>query len=141
MRSVRTVFGSLGATATAHPLATFAAQSVLSEGGNAADAAIAAQATLAVVAPHSCGVGGDAVILLRAPDGEVFAIHGAGTLPGRAPGRIADDGSSATVPGAVQGWETLAETWGRLPLEASLRLAVRVARERFWRRVAWAGAA
>jgi gamma-glutamyltranspeptidase / glutathione hydrolase len=125
------VFGPLGAAATAHPLATFAAQSVLSGGGNAVDAAIAAQAVLAVVAPHSCGVGGDAVMLVRAPDGGTRAIHGAGSLPNHPPSRISDDGSSATVPGAVRSWETVIESQGRLSLEQTLRPAVRLAREGF----------
>ena len=67
----------------AHPLAVTAGDDVLRLGGNAVDAAVAAAAALAVVAPDQCGLGGDALLLVREPDGAVAAYVGAAALPQR----------------------------------------------------------
>ena len=47
-------------------------------GGNAVDAAIAANAAIAVTAPHLCGMGGDLFALVRTPDGEVAGMDASG---------------------------------------------------------------
>ena len=47
-------------------------------GGNAVDAAIAANAAIAVTAPHLCGMGGDLFALVRTPDGEVVGLNASG---------------------------------------------------------------
>ena len=54
---------------TPHMLASRAAATIMKQGGNAADAAIAANATLGVVAPETCGVGGDLFALVHVPGG------------------------------------------------------------------------
>lgn len=120
-----------GAVSAAHPLAVEAGLALLSEGGNAVDAAIAAQSVLAVVAPQACGLGGDALALVASPWGGVVAVHGAGRAPSALdPGSVTTDGgASVTVPGAVDAWAVLSRRWGRAPLAAALAPAVALAAE------------
>ena len=56
--------GKLGMVSTGHHLSSFVGAQVLNKGGNAIDATIAATATLCVVKPHMCGIGGDSFTLL-----------------------------------------------------------------------------
>ena len=122
----------MGAASTAHPLATEAARAVLVEGGGAVDAAVAAQAALAVVAPQACGVGGDAIVLVRDPQGRVISFHGAGRWSEAAGGlTIRDDGSSVAVPGAAHAWGLLIERYGRRSLAQDLAPAVSLAERGF----------
>jgi gamma-glutamyltranspeptidase/glutathione hydrolase len=126
------VWGEMGAASTAHPLATEAATAVLTAGGGAVDAAVAAQAALAVVAPQACGVGGDAIVLVRDPGGRVLSFHGAGRWSEAAGGlTVRDDGSSVTVPGAIRAWGLLVERFGRRSLADDLAPAVRLAERGF----------
>ena len=64
--------------ATADQLATQAAMAAFSRGGNAVDAAIAANAAIAVTAPHLCGLGGDLFALVHQPGGGVVALNASG---------------------------------------------------------------
>jgi len=134
------VRGTNAAAATSHPLATLAAVDVLREGGNAIDAAVTAAAVLAVVEPHSTGIGGD-VFCLYAPagGGEVIALNGSGRAPSAAAaGALRDAGLGAipftsphavTVPGAVRAWERLLADHGRLDLDRVLAPAIAYAIE------------
>lgn len=133
--------------AASQPTATVAGLRVLSRGGNAVDAALAAAATLCVTEPMSTGPGGDLFALVFTGAG-VEGLDGAGPAPrGASPGQPpAQFGpTSVTVPGAVAGWAALAERYGRLGLEACLEDAVELARGGFavGRRCAamWAAAA
>ena len=67
-----TANGSGGAAASVDPLATQAAIDVMTDGGNAFDAAIAAASVLGVVEPYSCGIGGGGFMVIR--DGETGDI-------------------------------------------------------------------
>lgn len=118
-------FGRGGMAATSHPVATATALDVLSNGGNAVDAAIAAVAVLGVVEPHMTGVGGDCFAILTDADGALHGLNGSGRTPAAAKAswfaekgiaEIAGDSvHSVTVPGAVDAWERLLAdhgTWG-----------------------------
>lgn len=110
-----------GVIATPHYLATAAGLAVLERGGNAMDAAIAANLVLGVVTPYLCGFGGDVLALVW--DG---ALHGYVGV-GRSPAGASVDGvreragadempvfgpHTVTVPGAPRGWFDLLDRWG-----------------------------
>jgi gamma-glutamyltranspeptidase/glutathione hydrolase len=115
--------------ASPHRLATEAGVEMLRAGGNAVDAAVAVNVTLAVVAPSSCGLGGD-LFLLMWRDGEVHAYNGSGRAPAAATpdavrraaegatgprdlGGLPERGAlTVTVPGAVEAWFRILERFG-----------------------------
>src|SRR6476620_2110327 len=71
-----------GIAATSQTLASQAGAQVLARGGSAMDAAIAANATLGVVEPQSCGMGGDLFAIYReAKTGKLTAINSSGWAP------------------------------------------------------------
>lgn len=133
------------AIAAAHPLATEAGFTVLDEGGNAFDAAVAVGAMLAVVEPASSGLGGGGFWLLhRASDGFETMIDGRERAPlaarrdmylepdGRFARELALDGPlAAGIPGMPAALCHLAERYGRLPLRQSLAPVIYRAREGF----------
>src|SRR6516164_1172520 len=74
-----------GMAATSQPLATAAAIRILQQGGNAVDAAIAANAVLGVVEPMSCGLGGDLfAIVWDSKSKRLFGVNGSGRAPAAA---------------------------------------------------------
>jgi gamma-glutamyltranspeptidase / glutathione hydrolase len=123
---------------TADQLATQAAMSTFTLGGNAVDAAVAANAALAVIAPHLCGMGGDLFALVRTSEGEVVGLNASGRAgSGADPAalraeRLATmplrhDVRSVTVPGCVDGWIALHERFGAVDLATVLSPAIRLA--------------
>jgi gamma-glutamyltranspeptidase/glutathione hydrolase len=116
--------GRRGAVASPDQLATQAGMEALRSGGSAADAAIAANAVLAVTFQHQCGLGGDLMALVRTSDGLVVGVESAGpagtfAVPRRpAAGRHTrlspSDPSVVTLPGCLDGWILLHEHFGRL---------------------------
>lgn len=119
--------------ATSQPLATRAGLRALERGGNAADAALAAAAVLAVAEPTGNGIGGDCFALVW-KDGRAEGLDSAGPAPRRAAPLtpVAEDGpTSVTVPGAVAGWGALAERHGALGLDACIADAVDAAENGF----------
>src|SRR2546423_14639221 len=126
MLSDQPVFASRGMVACANYLATQSGLQILTQGGNAIDAAIAANAAMTVVYPSTCSAGGDVFMLIwdaktrhlhalngsgRAPRGltpEYFAGQGLKRIPARGP-------LSINVPGAVDGWFEALGRFGTLP--------------------------
>lgn len=126
-RHCRPVVGLRGAVAAAHPLATSAATGILAAGGNAMDAAVAAQAMICVAMPHAAGLGGDLLALVHV-DGEVTAVNGTGiSATAGGPHTASDGGGSVTVPGLVDAWLTAHRRWGRLDFADVLAPAIRLA--------------
>jgi gamma-glutamyltranspeptidase/glutathione hydrolase len=82
LRSRSAAMGRHGMAATSQPLATLAALDVLRAGGNAADAAIAANAVLGVVEPMMCGIGGDLFVLYwDAKTQRLYGLNASGRSP------------------------------------------------------------
>ena len=139
---LRTARG-FGITAVApHELSTLAALEVMQAGGNAADGAMAANAVQGVVAPETCGIGGDLFALVHVPGTPAPAcLNASGRAGSGASARALRDrghttmplyGSApVTVPGCVDGWYALAGRFGSLPLSDVLAPALRLAREGF----------
>jgi gamma-glutamyltranspeptidase/glutathione hydrolase len=134
--------GSSGMVATSQRFATEAGVSLLRQGGNAADAAVAAAAALNLTEPMSTGLGGDMFALyFDAGTRAVTAINGSG----RAPAALSIDllrkegldpvpahhAHTVTVPGACAGWCDLIARHGSLPLARILEPAIRLAEEGF----------
>jgi gamma-glutamyltranspeptidase / glutathione hydrolase len=129
LRSQPIVRGGTGVVACGHPLAASAAIALFRAGGGAMDAAVGAAAALAVLLPDACGLGGDALMLVRTPDGVVEAFNGSGAAPASLELPVPTDGAgSAAVPGAVAAWEVAQRRFGRLPLSAVLAPAIALAR-------------
>jgi gamma-glutamyltranspeptidase/glutathione hydrolase len=131
------VYACDGMAATSHPLASQTAIDTLKAGGTAADAAVAAAATLAVVEPHMTGIGGDCFCLVAKPGVPIWGYNGSGRAAAAARAdvlwhqgiRAIDNNSphSVTVPGAVEAWSAVLENHGRFGLDRALEPAIRYA--------------
>ena len=143
MGSVRAAHGMV---VTADQVATQAGMAAFARGGNAVDAAIAANAAIAVTGPHLCGLGGDLfAIVCRRDDPSaqgVVALNASGRAGSgvdaaalRAAGHtevpFRRDLAAVTVPGCVDGWLALHDRFGSLPLGTLLEPAVRLADDGF----------
>ncbi len=134
-----------GAVATAHPVASEAALTMLRKGGNAVDATVAAAFTLAVVGPYHSGIGGGGFALVHeAKTGQTRVLDFREVAPKGAtrdmylkdgqvvPGLSMDGALSVAVPGAVAGYLELQEKHGKLPRAVVLQPAIDAARDGFW---------
>jgi gamma-glutamyltranspeptidase/glutathione hydrolase len=131
-----------GMACTSQPLATQVALDILKAGGNAVDAAIAANAVLGLVEPVSNGIGGDLFAIVwdaktqklyglnasgRSPYDltyDYFKKHGITRIPAFGP-------LSVSVPGCVDGWSELHKKFGKLAFSDLLKPAINYAKEGF----------
>jgi len=135
------VYGTSGAAGTAHPLATQAGVAILKQGGSAVDAAVAINACLGFLEPTSSGVGGDCFAMIWDPKlGQVVGMAGSGRSPRALTLEIARSRTvngalpplgavSVSVPGAVDGWWTLHQRYGRLPWASLFEPAIALAEQ------------
>jgi gamma-glutamyltranspeptidase/glutathione hydrolase len=134
----RPLRGRHGAVASPHHLATQAGLHVLRDGGSAVDAAIATNAALAVVAGHSCGLGGDAFwIVWDEAAGDAQTLNGSGRAGSQATIEAAHTAGlatmpergawSVTVPGAIHSWGEAHARFGRLSWQRLLEPAIDLA--------------
>ncbi len=129
-----------GMVSTSSPLAAQAGLNVLRQGGNAADAAIAAAAVLNVTEPASTGIGGDCFALyFDARTRQVTSLNGSGRAPAALTvGLLHGEGvheidvyspHAVTVPGTVAGWHDLLKRHGTMTLREALADAIHYARD------------
>ena len=136
------VMGQNGMVATSHPLATQIGLDMLKSGGNAIDAAIAANAALGLMEPTGCGIGGDLFAIVW--DGKTKKLYGL-NASGRSPQSLSLDyfkkeGMTkipshgplpVSVPGAVDGWFELHGKFGSKPMTEILDPAIDYAEKGF----------
>ena len=136
------VIGQNGMAATSHPLATQTAIDVLKSGGNAIDAAIAANAVLGLVEPTGCGIGGDLfAIVWDEKTNQLYGLNSSGPASEKMSidyvkqqgfEKIPAYGAlPVTVPGAVAGWSALHDKFGKLPFENLFDNAIDYANDGF----------
>lgn len=136
------VVTTTGVVASEHPLASQAGAQMLAAGGSAVDAAIAANAVMGVVAPMTCGMGGDLFALVyEARTGQLRGLNASGWAPAsltleslrmRGHTNMPQRGIlSVTIPGCVAGWDALHGRFGQLKLARLLAPAIRLADEGF----------
>jgi gamma-glutamyltranspeptidase/glutathione hydrolase len=131
-----------GIVAAESPLAAQAGVQMLERGGNAIDAAVAANAMMGLVAPMSNGIGGDLfAIVYDAKTGKLYGLNASGWAPaGLSIDFLKKQGfqdmpprgiQSVTVPGAVDGWQRLEDRFGKKKLAEVLAPAIRAAEDGF----------
>ena len=131
-----------GIVAAESPLAAQAGVNILEHGGNAVDAAIAANAVMGVVAPMMNGIGGDLFVMVYdAKANKLYGLNASGWAPkALTPEFLHKQGlrdmpqqgiNTVTVPGAVEGWQKLAVRFGRKKLAEDLAAAIRTAQDGF----------
>jgi len=136
------VIATHGMVATSHPLATQIGLDVLKKGGNAIDAAIAANAALGLMEPVSNGVGGDLfAIVWDAKTKKLYGYNGSGRSPKSLTLQWFEEHDykaipptgplPVSVPGAVDGWFALHRRFGKLPMRQVLAPTIAYAREGF----------
>jgi len=136
------VIAQHGMACTSQPLATQVALDILKQGGNAIDAAIAANAVIGLMEPTGNGIGGDLFAIIWDSNTEqLYGLNASGRSPKSLTldyfkengfERIPSHGPlPVSVPGCVDGWFEMHKKFGTLPMETILSPAIRYAREGF----------
>jgi gamma-glutamyltranspeptidase / glutathione hydrolase len=134
------VISQAGIVATESPLASQAGAAILERGGNAVDAAVAANAVMGVVSPMMNGIGGDLfAIVYDVRSGKYYGLNASGWAPAeQSVERLRQMGlrqmpaygiETVTVPGAVDGWQRMLERFGKKKLSEALAPAIQVAED------------
>ncbi|TRX61477.1 gamma-glutamyltransferase [Fulvivirga sp. M361] len=136
------VIAKNGMVATSHPLASQVGLDILKNGGNAIDAAIAANATLGLMEPTGNGIGGDLfAIIWSAKDKKLYGLNASGRSPGKLDlayfkkqglTKIPPFGPlPVSVPGCVDGWFEMHAKFGTMKMDQILQPAIMYAKEGF----------
>ena len=136
------VIAEHGMVATSHPLATQVGIDILKKGGNAIDAAIAANAAIGLMEPTGNGIGGDLfAILWIEKDKKLYGLNASGRSPKdltldyfKTEGitKIPAYGPlPVSVPGCVDGWFEMHDKFGKLAMKKILDPAIRYAEDGF----------
>jgi gamma-glutamyltranspeptidase/glutathione hydrolase len=138
------VRASHGMVVSDKSLASQTGITILKQGGNAVDAAVATAFALAVVEPEAGNIGGGGFMLVRMKDGRTSFVDYREEAPGKAsremylaPDDLAVAGASTigyrsvAVPGTVAGLDLALRTYGRLKLSEVLAPAIRLAQDGF----------
>ncbi len=136
------VIAKHGMAATSQPLATQIALDILKKGGNAIDAAIAANAALGLMEPTGNGIGGDLfAIIWDAKTQKLYGLNASGRSPKsltleyfKEKGliKVPSHGPlSVSVPGCVDGWFEMHKKFGSMKMTEILKPAIDYAREGF----------
>ena len=123
-----------------HNLSTMAGIEILRQGGNAIDAAIATNIVQGVVAPETCGIGGDLFALIWINDEtkpycldssgyagsnvDISSLSSYSDIP-------LDHPMSVTIPGAVRGWYAMHERFGNLEMKHLFNQAIEICSKGF----------
>ena len=136
------VLAQNGMVATSHPLASQIGLDILKKGGNAIDAAIAANAALGLMEPTGCGIGGDLfAIVWHGKTKKLYGLNASGRSPKKLTieyfekngmEKIPSHGPlPVSVPGAVDGWFELHKKFGSKPIAELLSPAIEYAKNGF----------
>ena len=130
-----------GMVVSAHPLATQAGLSMLQQGGNAVDAAVATTFAISVVEPFSAGLGGGGFLLMyQAKSNEIKALDFRERAPLNATktmyldnqGNVRPNASTngylaVATPGTIAGLYEVHRKYGRLPWKTVIAPAIQLA--------------
>lgn len=136
------VIAQNGMAATSHPLATQIALDILKKGGNAVDAAIAANAALGLMEPTGNGIGGDIfAIIWDAKTQQLYGLNGSGRSPKNLTlDYLKENGYESipshgplpvSVPGTVDGWFEMHKRFGSMKMNEILNPAITYAEQGF----------